>query len=1029
MAKRRKAKATQRSEQSAVASALSFQWCAIGLIVLATILVYGRTVSFEFTNWDDNVLLLENEAVRSLSPAGIVEIFTPKAGATYQPIRVLSYAINWAIHEDSPMGYHLINMILHGLGAVFLFLLLFDGLPRLLGPEQRHTGMVALIVALLFAVHPVNVESVAWVSSRKYGLLGSFYFSAWWLYVRGTAGESLDWRFLGGALACTLCAVLSSPFGVTLPAMIVMYDYCSRRELNPLPLAVERKLPYALFFFCAIGIVPLLMSLAPSKKQIVSHVIKENRAYTLLTMHRCVFDYGRNLAAPFWLNNRYPDRFVKTIGNPKVLIVLVGALALIGLVIINWRQKQMVPLFCFGWFMITWLPVSNIIAISTLMADRYMYLAAIGVFLGAALASSLLLKEARVLAAVWAVIVVAMASIGYQRTSVWQDSVALWKDSIAKDSGNYLAHNSLANAYTELRDWDLAMTHYKRALALNKDYHVVHFNLGQLYDDLQQYDDAIASYERFLVEIDKRDEDTNRVDAMMNLGVALGFQGEFGKALALLEDALAVDETSHRGHNNLANVLNLSGRDQEAKASYLRALELEPDFPEGHYNFASLYAKLKQTDLAVKHYRLALEQNPEYADAYNNLANILKDAGKLDESIAYYKKALGFYPDNAAIHNNIAVAYRKNGQSGPAKKHSDKAMALNPSNPVIYFRQGNDLVKAGKLDEALVAYQEAIGIDPYHATSLAQVGHIHRSRSEHEQAIAHYEKAVEYNPRLRTVQRYLAELLTPRNPERAIQVYRDYLDRHADDHNVRINLGALLFAQKRTGEAIVEYAMVLEEKPDFYEANLNIAVALQTSGQKEKAVAAYRTALKLKPEQTKVRTTLGALELELGQFEAAIKDLEPLARADRKVATFFGSQAKTRPKFAEALATAWGESSEANLLYVLGATLAQVGQVDAAIASHQRALTVDEKLLDSLQAIGSLQFRAGRSAEALKAFQQALAIGPATAEIHNNLASAYFSAQQPKKAIEHFELALKLDPNHKLARENLSRIRGAIEQP
>lgn len=996
---------------------------AIILIALSTFAIYGQTLSFDFTNWDDNVLLLENEAVRSLAPKNIGAIFTPVPGRTYQPIRVFSYAINWALHKDHPMGYHLVNFLLHGLGAVFLFLLLRDGLVRL-RPATKHPVTIAAIVALLFVVHPVNVESVAWVSSRKYGLLAVFYFAAWWCYVRGTASApSLDWRWLIVASVCCLCAVLSSPFGVTLPAMIVVYDYCCRRHFNPLPVILERKWIYLPLFFCAVGVVPLLMGLTSSGKSVRSGAIKENRAHTFLTMHRCAFDYGRNLAVPLWLNNRYPDRFSKR-PSTKTLAVWLAMLALAGLLAVTWRQRHVAPLFCTGWFLIGWLPVSNIIPISTLMADRYMYVPAIGVFLGIVLASSNLLASKRQLAFTWGPAIVILALLAYQRTGVWRNSITLWEDSIAKDDGNYLAYNSLGNAWADERESDKALEFYLKSLDINEDYHLVHYNLARLHDDLGEWSKSIARYERFLAELEKRDDQTSRRDARLNLGVAYGHAGQFSKAYHMLEAALA-EEEDFEAINNIANVYNLDGKDEQAEEAYLRALRLKPDSAETRYNYASLLAKLDRSQEAIAQYQQSLAIKADYADAHNNLANLYKDLGQLLDAIAHYKQALANYPKSAAIHNNIAVAYRKNGQQELAAKHSELAIQFNANNPTILFRRGNDLIKANQVDEAIAAYQEALKLNQYHAASHAQLGHIYRARKQRDLAIRHYQTALQHGSSLGQVPVFLAELYGDSQTDRVIALYEQYLAGKPDDTRVRINLGATYVKAKQLDKAIATYQRVLEDQPDSYAAHVNLGVAFQQAGEAEKALPHYHKALIAQPKNAQLHAAVFTLQLKLGKTPEALETTEALLLLDGNHISRFVQACAHHPSLIQVAHQAWRASEDANQRYAIGLAMNQKNMLPQAIEHLKVAIALNPDSPQMLQALGGAYFRARRHAEALAAFQQALELAPDSAELQNNVGSAYFTIGNKQKAIEHYQKALVIDPNNQAAAQNLQRVQAA----
>ena len=215
--------AARKSKPKAQASSRFLPFACGGLVLLC-LLTFANSLSGEFLNWDDDSLVTQNPHIRSLSGEAIGRMFSEPIGYTYQPLRLLSYAIDYRLWGDQPFGYHVVNLLLHSAATVLLFLTL-----RLILCELRKGGegndQIALFAAALFAIHPVNVESVAWIASRKYGLLATFGFGAFYCFLRALRSSQIPW--LVGAAVGVILAALSSPFAVVLPLLMLFTDFAS----------------------------------------------------------------------------------------------------------------------------------------------------------------------------------------------------------------------------------------------------------------------------------------------------------------------------------------------------------------------------------------------------------------------------------------------------------------------------------------------------------------------------------------------------------------------------------------------------------------------------------------------------------------------------------------------------------------------------------------------------------------------------------------------------------------------------------
>lgn len=592
---------------------MSERWQSVAIFAFACLL-YCNTLPNEFTNWDDQILVINNAAVRNFDVAAF---FTPCAGQTYQPVRELGYALIHAVAGLRPEAYHLVNLLLHASAAV----LLLAFLTRLVDSRPA-----ALVATLLFVVHPVNVEAVAWISSLKYVLLATFSFAALLMHVR-------NWHILAAVSA--ILALLSSPFAVTLPALFLLVDYYRTSELDPRPMLRARwraHLPTWIGF----GILSLVLAQAlfggdgPALDR--AHI--EGRAdLTLFTMLRVLADYAINLALPLWLNAKYPNTLVLSLFHPKALLALAGLATALWFV---WREARVgnkLPLLCLGWVAITWAPVSNIVPISTTMADRYLYFPAVGLFLGVGLLLRRLPpKQSWV---VLGLVLLAFAGLTLRRNMVWRTSFTLWADSLERNEANPTAQRGMGNALLEADRDDEAIVYLKRAVALFEPYPDAHQSLGSYY--VRQRDCASA-------------------------------QKHLRRALELQPD---VAET----HSNLGICQAQTGDPAAAIVSFQRAIELLPIRAEFYINLGAALRAAGQIDAAVAEFATGAEMANDaraYVDAGITLGRAHRDA----EALPYFEKALAIAPNAPRIHKHLGVSLANLGQFQQAEQAFARAHLL-----------------------------------------------------------------------------------------------------------------------------------------------------------------------------------------------------------------------------------------------------------------------------------------------------------------------------------------------------------------
>jgi tetratricopeptide (TPR) repeat protein len=600
------------------------------LLALAVWIVFGRTVHYEFVNLDDDLNVTDNPAItRGLTWQGIIEVFTHKQAALWNPLTSLSFMLDCQFYGLNAGGYHLTNVLLHAASVVLLFLLL-----------RKMTGAFwpAAFVAAVFAIHPLRVESVAWVTERKDVLSGLFFMLTLWAYVRhaqepaaknGRQRAAFFLRSSSYRLALLFFALglMSKAMLVTMPFILVLLDYwpLGRMTSDSQPVAQSvipqrpvlkslllEKAPFLLLTIVFSAVTVLAQKKAIGSVEDFSFPARIGNALVAYA------DYIGQMFYPVGLAVFYPHpRDHLPIGN-IVLAALV--LLVISAGVLAGRRKHPYLLVGWLWYLGMLVPVIGLVQSGTqARADRFTYLPQIGLYIMIAWGVTDLCGGWRyrraLLGSAAGLILAGLLAGAYVQTGYWKDSVTLWTHSLACTAESSLADNNLANALAARGELTEAIQHYERALQLRPDYD----------------------------------------EAQNNLGTALANEGKLTEAMQHYERALELNPTNASAQINLGSALAEQGRLAEAIQHYRRALEIKPDYAEALNNLANVLTEQGKWTEAIQHYERALQINPDYADAHVNLGNALARQGRTVEAIQHLQRALALATaqGNAALVETI----------------------------------------------------------------------------------------------------------------------------------------------------------------------------------------------------------------------------------------------------------------------------------------------------------------------------------------------------------------------------------------
>jgi tetratricopeptide (TPR) repeat protein len=576
---------------------------AVVLVALA-LSFYAGLPGLGFLGFDDDAYVTDNLALqRGLTWQTVRWALASTAAANWHPLTWLSHALDVQLFGLAPAGHHVVSLLWHLLNTVLVF--------RLLAAMTGNAGP-SFWVAALFAVHPLHVESVAWISERKNLVSTAFGLLAVGAYVRHARRPTVA-RHLA-VTACLLASLLAKPMLVTLPLLLLLLDYWPLGRLAARGRLLLEKAPWLLLGLAS-GIVTLVAQQAGGALSSFESMALVHR------LENAALSYVRYLVHTVWpvgLSPFYPHAPSIPLWRP--LLAVVGLLSVTAICL---RAARRFPFLIVGWlwYLVSLVPVIGIVQVGAqAMADRYAYVPLLGIFVMLAWgARAWVLEHPRLRAPVHAVAIVVVLALGLRtsnQVALWRDTVTLFTHALRVTAGNAFAHDALAAALVDLGRLDQAIAHSEEAVRLSPGF-------GRAYNHL-----ARARAER----------------------------GELEAAIALYRQALermpAGVETAIV-HYNLANALFRAESWSEAEVHYAEAIRLRPGYFQAHVNCGMLLRRQGRFEEAARQFQRALEISPE-AGVLKRMGALRREQGRLDEAARWYREALERNPGDAEAREALA---------------------------------------------------------------------------------------------------------------------------------------------------------------------------------------------------------------------------------------------------------------------------------------------------------------------------------------------------------------------------------------
>ena len=775
------------------------------LLAAAALLVYYPAARFQFVNLDDPIYFTANAHVlKGVTSDGLIWAFTTGYGGNWHPLTWLSHMLDAQLFGPGPAGPHVVNLVFHVANTILLFGLL-----------RRFTGALwrSALVAALFALHPLHVESVAWVSERKDVLSAFFFLLTLWAYggyarqsesrnpkaegnpkaeIRRNGSQSTmaapnsELRasiFYLLSLLCFALGLMSKPMLVTVPFILLLLDYWPLGRFTvhgPQPTVhgpqstVHSPNPES-------GATP--HAPAPARKSQIANrkwpfLLAEKLPFFLLSAVSCIVTFivqkqggavQSLIQMPLGLRlGNVPVAYVRYLGKtlwpaglatpypraehwPLIQVLLAVGL-LIGLTLgAVWLSRR----FRFVgvgwlWFAGMLVPVIGLVQVGEQsMADRYSYLPLIGLFIILAWGAGEACKRWRLPGVACAV------------------------------AAGLMLLACAATARRQVGYWRNSETLYHHDLAVSRKNWAACYNLGWYLDQEGRLDEALDYY-RQAIEIEPRNP-----DPVNNIGVALVAKKQYAEAIPYFQRALKAEPGFYEAHNNIGKALEELGRLDEAISEYRLVLEKKPGHVSALNNLGNALARKGQFADAMQCYEASLRSKPDQATAHYGLAGALARVGRPDEAINHYQQVLQRNPTNATAHNDLGLVLARKGQLDEATRHFREAVRAKPDDPDLLCNLGRTLAGRQKLDEAIPLYVQALRLAPTNANAHAALGQALAAAGKFDDAAVHFQESVRLRP---------------------------------DNASAHLNLGRILATQGKSAEAIGEYNEALRLRPDYPQA-------------------------------------------------------------------------------------------------------------------------------------------------------------------------------------------------------------------
>ena len=727
----------------------------IGIFLLISILaVYYQVKKFEFINFDDGLYVTDNPMVKQGITLDSIRWAFSSIGyaANWHPVTWLSHMLDVELYGLNPGMHHLTNVIFHIANTLLLFFLFY----RLTNEKWKCAA-----VAALFALHPLHVESVAWIAERKDVLSTFFWILTTWSYVWYVECRGVRRYLL--VMVLFVLGLMAKSMLVTLPFTLLLLDFwpikrpelvrpegdvssqAMRNNINGIHWAgvgscIWEKTP----LFILAGISSIITYLAQRRGgALVSNFENLSISIRIANAATAYCTYLWRIIWPFNLAVFYP--------YPKMLntLIVVGSLFLLLLVtLLVFKYTKRFPFLIMGWlwYLGALIPVIGIVQIGgQSMADRYTYIPFIGIFVMLVWGISSLFRQWRIgkyfLAVSFIAIIPILMWVTWLQVSYWKDSITLFSHALDVTKDNYVAHENLASALGTKGDFQRAIYHYSEALKIYPKNILAHCGLGSTFKDMHKNDEAIKQFSEAL-KIDPK-----CVPAHCGLGLTFKDMHKIDEAIKQFSEALKIDPKCVLAHCDLGLTFKDMHKNDEAIKQFSEALKIDPNNADAYFELGTIYAGMGMNDEAINHYNEALIINPIFIEVLVNFGNLMLSKGNYDEAIRSYLDVIKKDTHQAVAYSNLGSAYLFKGNLKKAIEYSQESLRQKPDYAPAAENLKTAQMNLINFEKLLQQTQDAIKANPQNPMLYTKLGDVNRLMGEYDEATAQYQKALSIQPK------------------------------------------------------------------------------------------------------------------------------------------------------------------------------------------------------------------------------------------------------------------------------------------
>jgi tetratricopeptide (TPR) repeat protein len=713
---------------------------ALAVILLISIIAYLPVFHNSLLAWDDNAYIRDNVLIHSFN---LKEIFSHYVSGNWHPITVLTFALEYQFFGLNATGYHSVNLLLHLLNVLLVFYTVF-----LLSDKI----IVALVASLLFGIHPLHVESVAWAAELK-DLLYTFFFLASYIFylkylndlqkkiqpINQSTHQHLSTSahhpifkssnhqittsshlhfftfspFYILALLLFIFSLLSKAMAVSLPLVLILTDYFKGRKINRKTLL--EKVPFFLLALI-LGVVAVIAQKSSGA----------TNPTTLLSLpQRLVFaSYGFvtylvKLLFPINLSALYPypqNEFDIPVQYYAYVLCFLGLAACV----CYSRRFTKKIIFGMGFFTATVILVLQLLPVGlAIMADRYSYIPSIGIFYLAGEGFMYLWRSKKL--KLPAIIVLSLFAVlfsveTYARCGVWKNDITLWTDVIDQYKTLEYVYYNRGIAFTNEKRNEEAVSDFTRAIELKPDYSGAYNNRGFIFMNQNRNEEAIYDFNKSI------ELKSDNAVAYFNRGILFVNERRMDEAVKNFYKAVELKPDYAEVYNSLGSFFVKQRKNDDAINNFNKAIELNSGYAEAYYNRGIVFVNEKRNAEAIKDFNKAIEVNPDYANAYNNRGILLVNEKRINEAIKDFNKAIELKPDYAEAYNNRGFVFVNVKRNDEAINDFNKAIELNPDYISAYNNKANLLFDVKRFEEAVSIYTKVIALKADYAMAYYKRG-------------------------------------------------------------------------------------------------------------------------------------------------------------------------------------------------------------------------------------------------------------------------------------------------------------------